>query len=216
MGRKERGIISQLDPRVVRTNEQLRQALSELLQQQSLQQISVQKLTSTAQLTRGTFYLHYKDKTDFYEQTEQQVIDEWFATARTVIAPEGKSMSGFSLGPALRYVDRHHQILTVLLHPQFTQFRPRLQQRFERELLAFSQQLPATASEGSPIDIQITFLTSAFLGLVEHWLNDNRRYRSEFLAQSFRQLATPDVTPLAAWFALSGTDIALHSEKSLT
>ncbi|MFC6261201.1 TetR-like C-terminal domain-containing protein [Levilactobacillus fujinensis] len=201
---------------MVRTNEQLRQALSELLQQQSLQQISVQKLTSTAQLTRGTFYLHYKDKTDFYEQTEQQVIDEWFAAARTVIAPNGESVSGFALGPALRYVDRHHQILTVLLHPQFTQFRPRLRQRFERELLGFSQHLPAVGTDEPPIDIQITFLTMAFLGLVEHWLNDNRRYRSEYLAQSFRQLATPNVTLLATWFALVGTDIALDSEKSLT
>ncbi len=207
--------ISQKDPRVVRTNERLRQALSTLLQQQSLKQISVQKLTQKAQITRGTFYLHYKDKLDFLEQTEQQVIDEWFATAKTTtITPQGDPTNGFALGPALRYVDEHHQILLVLLHPQFTQFQPRLLQRFERELLAYGRQLPAPAGDEPPVDIQAAYLATAFTGLVHHWLNDNRRYRPEFLARTFCQLLAPETTPLATWFAPVGIDSPVNAEKA--
>ncbi|MFD1455560.1 TetR/AcrR family transcriptional regulator [Levilactobacillus lanxiensis] len=188
--------------------------MSTLLQQNSLKQISVQKLTQTAQITRGTFYLHYKDKVDFLEQTEQQVIDEWFAAAKTTLTPQGEPTRGFALGPALRYVDQHHQILLVLLHPQFTQFQPRLLQRFEREMTAYAQHLPTPDGEQPPLDVQTAFLATAFTGLVHHWLNDNRRYRSEFLAQSFCQLLKPEVTPVAAWFAPVGIDLPIGAEKA--
>lgn len=211
---RERGFISQTDPRVVRTNERLRQALSELLQQQSLKQISVQKLTQTAQITRGTFYLHYKDKIDFLEQTEQQVIDEWFATAKTTLTPGGEPTAGFALGPAMRYVDSHHQILLVLLHPQFTQFQPRLLQRFEREMTHYAQQLAEDTEQQPPLDIQIAFLSTAFTGLVHHWLNDNRRYRPEFLAESFCALLKPETMPVATWFAPVGIDSVFVTEKA--
>lgn len=211
---RERDVISQTDPRVVRTNERLRQALSTLLQQQSLKQISVQKLTQTAQITRGTFYLHYKDKVDFLEQTEQQVIDEWFAAAKTTLAPEGEPTTGFALGPALRYVDTHHSILLVLLHPQFTQFQPRLLQRFERELAGYAQHLPTPSDAQPPLDVQTAFLATAFTGLVHHWLNDNRRYRPEYLGQSFCQLLKPEATPVAAWFAPIGIDMPAVTEKA--
>lgn len=206
-------IISQTDPRVVRTNERLRMALSHLLQQNSLKQISVQKLTQTAEITRGTFYLHYQDKVDFFEQTEQQVIDEWLAAAKTTLAPNGEPVSGFALGPALRFADDHHQILAVLLHPQFTQFRPRLIQRFEQELSHFGQQVDRLNDE-PPLDVQVAFLATAFIGLVQHWLRDDRRYRPDYLANSFYQMITPETMPVAAWFAPVGLDLTVGVEKA--
>ncbi|MEN2368100.1 TetR/AcrR family transcriptional regulator C-terminal domain-containing protein [Levilactobacillus brevis] len=189
------------DPRVVRTNERLRQALSTLLQEMSFKQVSVQKLTQAAAITRGTFYLHYQDKADFLAQTEQQVIDEWLAAGKTLLAPYGHPVNGFALGPALRYVDDHHQILMVLLQPQFAHFRTQLQQRLEQELLVFSQQLPQSNVLTSPLDVQVSFLATGFIGVIDHWLADDRRYRPDYLAQAFQQLLPLESLPVAAWFA---------------
>ncbi len=50
------------DPRVVKTRNSLRKALVYLMRREKLEDISVQKITETANITRGTFYLHYKDK----------------------------------------------------------------------------------------------------------------------------------------------------------
>lgn len=48
-----------LDPRVMKTRLNLRHALGYLMRQEDLKDISVQKITDTAHITRGTFYLHY-------------------------------------------------------------------------------------------------------------------------------------------------------------
>lgn len=64
------------DRRVRKTKEALRQGLITLLKDKNLQSISVQELTEEADIHRGTFYLHYSDIYDLYEQIENQVIEE--------------------------------------------------------------------------------------------------------------------------------------------
>ena len=49
------------DRRVRRTRKILTQALTELLQQKQVNEITVKELTDLADMNRGTFYLYYKD-----------------------------------------------------------------------------------------------------------------------------------------------------------
>lgn len=58
-----------IDPRVIKTQRRLRRALVELLQVMPVKSISVQHITSRANVTRGTFYLHYRDKKEFVSTT---------------------------------------------------------------------------------------------------------------------------------------------------
>ncbi len=50
------------DPRVRRTRQLLQGALRDLMQQKSLEEISVQDITEAATVNRATFYDHYTDK----------------------------------------------------------------------------------------------------------------------------------------------------------
>lgn len=54
-----------VDPRIRRTNKYLRDALIALLKEKDANSITIQEITEKADLTRGTFYLHYQDKQDF-------------------------------------------------------------------------------------------------------------------------------------------------------
>ena len=65
------------DPRVIKTRTSLYKALVYLLQREKLSNISVQKITETARVTRGTFYLHYKDKQDFVESAINSILNEF-------------------------------------------------------------------------------------------------------------------------------------------
>ena len=66
------------DPRVIKTRNSLRKALVYLMRREKLEDISVQKITETANITRGTFYLHYKDKQDFIQSAIQEIVDDFF------------------------------------------------------------------------------------------------------------------------------------------
>lgn len=63
------------DRRIARTQLALRDALIALIEEQGLDSISVGDLCSAANITRGTFYNHYKDKEALLHALEDEVID---------------------------------------------------------------------------------------------------------------------------------------------
>ena len=65
------------DRRVRKTKKMLRQALTKLLLEKDIKDISVMELTEFADINRGTFYLHYKDIYDLYEQIENELLDKF-------------------------------------------------------------------------------------------------------------------------------------------
>ena len=66
-----------IDRRVRKTKKQLKQALTKLLMNKELKDVSVLELTELADINRGTFYLHYKDIYDLYDQTENEILNEF-------------------------------------------------------------------------------------------------------------------------------------------
>lgn len=69
---------SELDPRIMKTKQQLKRALIKLLSKQSTQSLSIQQITETAEITRGTFYLHYHDKQDFIQTIVNDFVTDFF------------------------------------------------------------------------------------------------------------------------------------------
>ena len=65
-----------IDRRIMRTKTAIREALVALIQEKGFGALSVSDITSRADINRGTFYLHYKDKFDLLEQTEADIIND--------------------------------------------------------------------------------------------------------------------------------------------
>ena len=63
------------DRRVRRTKKLLTQALTQLLQQKQVNEITVKELTDLADMNRGTFYLYYKDIFDMLEKIEDELFE---------------------------------------------------------------------------------------------------------------------------------------------
>lgn len=66
-----------MDRRVRKTKQILRAALTQLLLQKNIQEISVRELTDLADINRGTFYLHYRDIYDLLHQIENEMFQEF-------------------------------------------------------------------------------------------------------------------------------------------
>lgn len=71
-----------IDRRVIRTKQQIRQALIALLHEKSEGSISVRELTQKAQINRGTFYIHYKDIHDLMEHLIDEAVEQLVGVCR--------------------------------------------------------------------------------------------------------------------------------------
>ena len=63
------------DRRVRRTKKQLTESLAKLLCEKPLKNITVREISELADISRGTFYLHYRDVYDMVEQLQNEMFD---------------------------------------------------------------------------------------------------------------------------------------------
>ena len=64
------------DRRVRKTKKVLRDGLAELMLEKELRNITVRELVDKVDIHRATFYVHYQDIYDLYEQIENSVVKE--------------------------------------------------------------------------------------------------------------------------------------------
>lgn len=62
------------DQRVIRTKNAIRNAFLELLEEKDFDDITVRDLTTRAEINRGTFYVHYKDKNELMDECQQEIM----------------------------------------------------------------------------------------------------------------------------------------------
>ena len=73
--------MNETDLRVIKTKESIEQAFLSLLAKKPLQKISVVELAREARINKGTFYLHYTDIYDLYQNTVRRQIKAGFERA---------------------------------------------------------------------------------------------------------------------------------------
>ncbi|KKI89532.1 transcriptional regulator [Bacillus sp. SA1-12] len=65
--------MSRTDLRIVKTKEALHHALLELLNGKALEEISISEICRKAKINRGTFYLHYSQIEDLFEEYFKEI-----------------------------------------------------------------------------------------------------------------------------------------------
>ena len=65
-----------VDKRIAKTKEHLKNALVKLLENKSLDDISIVELTTLANINRKTFYLHYKQVPLVFKEIKENVLDK--------------------------------------------------------------------------------------------------------------------------------------------
>ena len=104
-----------LDRRVVRTKQQIRQALIELLSQKSENSISVRELAQKANINRGTFYIHYKDIHDLVEQLVDEGVEKLLGVCHRHPPAQTPRASYPFLTDLFQTLQSDSQLFTILL-----------------------------------------------------------------------------------------------------
>lgn len=171
------------DRRVRRTKARLRQALTGLLAQKDVKEITVKELTELADVNRGTFYCHYQDIYDMIAQVEDALFEELTGVLNAYSASDLRAGLGPILGDVLRFVGENADLCAALLSSR------RMDGAFFQRLYALVYEKGVQewgevyALQASPLgDYYMNFLVSGVLGLVRTWVSTGRRETPEEMA----------------------------------
>ncbi|WP_288529339.1 TetR/AcrR family transcriptional regulator [uncultured Secundilactobacillus sp.] len=186
------------DPRVIKTKQNLRAALIALMADHRLDDISVQQLTQQAHVTRGAFYLHYKNKSDFIDRTFVEIEHEFFSWV--VVSAndnngewefeEDGNFDLFSLNRAFDYFAEHQQLFMVLFQGEARNAFMAVVFNRMAELLTHFQDTSRQFNRETyvdevnvPVEIAQSYIIYALLGVIQQWLQDGVKYTPHYMTQ---------------------------------
>ncbi|MGV9482345.1 TetR/AcrR family transcriptional regulator [Gordonia aichiensis] len=103
------------DRRTARTRRQLREAFISLVLEQGYSSITVEDITSRADLGRATFYAHYTDKDALFEQIVDDVIADMQTRLEPVFAADGRGFSGQAITALFHHAAQERDTYRVIL-----------------------------------------------------------------------------------------------------
>lgn len=184
------------DRRVQRTRALLLDALLDLIVERSYEEISVQDIVDRANVGRSTFYVHFLDKRELL-LTGVDGMQELLAQqsgAPDPTAPPIQRLLRFSL-PLLQHVQQNLRFCRALLGPHSGAIVAPRVERLLTELVR--AELAACLSRGAtpavPLDAVIQYTVSAFLGMLQWWMDQPAPCPAEELDRQFRALTMPAI-----------------------
>ncbi|UPW84422.1 TetR/AcrR family transcriptional regulator [Lysinibacillus sp. Ag94] len=154
------------------TKRAIKNALLIQIEEVGFERITVKKLAITANINRGTFYLHYKDKYEVMEDLQEYA----FQTIKI-----GQLYQPFIA--VFKYIKEHDKAFRVILGEQGSPaFSKRMKTVFSNHIL---DRISVIREEGLDPEFQPyfeAFLTSAILGVIQEWLDNGDDLNVEDLA----------------------------------
>ena len=162
-----------------KTKQLIQRSFIQILENKSFDTITIGDITKTAQINRGTFYLHYEDKYDLLEHVEQQLfrdLGDHIDKLQSLYSPaitfeKGQEQLASALFNSIKL---HAPLLNIFLSNHGRAgFHFRFRDAFSEKVrlnLEKNEKIHATLK--APMDYFLSFITSAFLGLIEQWIQN--------------------------------------------
>ncbi len=162
-----------------RTKRLIQTSFIQILERGPFEAITVGDITKAAGINRGTFYLHYKDKFDLLDQIEHQLFEE-VGEHIDELQAHSSSIHTFEKGQAqlaaalFGSIKMHAPLLRIFLSDRGRAgFHLRFKDAFTEKVRVNLEKNKAfhTGAE-VPMEYFLAFITSAFLGLIEQWIQN--------------------------------------------
>lgn len=180
------------DRRIVRSRQALRQALIDSMEECGFEAVTVNDLCRRADVTRGTFYNHFKDKEELLASVEDEVI--------AGVANFQERMASLSLEEAagclmadkplpflvdlFDYLRSEGAFLHAVLGPGGDiRFAPRLRDSVCTCLVESILHERYRTNPTAFVGYYVSFYASAYLGIISRWINQGMVESSEDMAR---------------------------------
>lgn len=184
-----------IDRRIVRTKLAIRDALVALIKEKGFDTLTVRDIVARADINRGTFYLHYKDKFDLLEQTETEILEgiqHIFLQANSLDSgnvAKSESLQQFLI-IMLEYVKEHANLIHAILGLQGDySFIARIRSMLEQNLKEGALSGLNAENFLVPREYLIAYVFHAHLGVLQSWLAAGCKETPQEMARIFFQLS---------------------------
>ena len=171
------------DRRVRRTKKLLTQALTQLLQEKQINEITVKELTDLADMNRGTFYLYYKDMFDMLEKIEDGMFEALDAIVSLHEHDDVSQQTKPILLDLFRFIQDNQEMCRVLLSPHGDMnFLHRLNEVVREKCLKAWPNIRKEKGEAD-FDYHYSFVVFGCAGIIRAWVNRNCPESAEKIAE---------------------------------
>ncbi|HIZ79597.1 MAG TPA: TetR/AcrR family transcriptional regulator [Candidatus Lachnoclostridium stercorigallinarum] len=179
---------SNMDRRIRKTKQQVRQSVTILLKQKRIQDITVRELAELADINRGTFYLHYRDVYDLLNQIEDELLDELESVLSKYQPGSILPNTAQIFTDVYELVQRNSELAGILLGDNGEwNFINRLNQILREKCLRDWVEHFRTENHET-FDSYYIFIISGCMGLVQHWLKNGMKETPQELAALTEQI----------------------------
>ena len=175
-----------LDPRAVRTQEALHRAMLQLLDEKSLDQITVRDIVFVAGIGYNTFFRHHPSKEALLETIAAKQISTLFQLSVPVLYSRDLNSAAIAL---LDYVNQNRSLWKTLLTGGAAGF---VREEFLRQARAVAK-VRGQHDRLMPPDLGTTLIVSSVLELISWWLQQKKPLPVEQVAEI---LASAIVKPI--------------------
>ncbi|MBM7095156.1 TetR/AcrR family transcriptional regulator [Bacillus sp. H-16] len=185
-----------MDRRKVRTQKLIRQSVMKLIEEKGVKNITVSDITAYADINRGTFYLHFRDVNDLLEQYQKEFLVEIKAKVKDIdifeFIKHRESKTAYPvIMTVLETIAKHADLLKVLLGPNGDPaFSIKLKEFVKARIL--DKLTSSNFKENNmmvPSEYLATFIASAHLGIIHHWIDTGMRQTPEEIASIITHIA---------------------------
>ncbi|CAK6481359.1 hypothetical protein BFRIPC_00021 (plasmid) [Peribacillus frigoritolerans] len=190
---------SNMDLRVIRTKNAIKNALVELIEEKGFEAITVKDITKIANINRGTFYTHYQDKFDLMAKCQEEITQEMSSIAKQkfpdVIAEIGTNSSStapFTLAVSIfEFLNENSRFMKAVLSQKGDlSFQIKLKDFMWKTL--FENDKNSLINECDllvPGQYLASYMASAHIGVIQQWLNSGRKETPQEMAHILSTIA---------------------------
>jgi len=168
-----------IDRRIRKTKKLLRDTLIELMNEKSVENITIKDLTEKADLNRGTFYLHYRDIFDLLEQSEFEMLQEMSELLSKIdpsafLEYNSKNKSYPPLVELFEWFKNNLNFGKALMGPNGgISFLEKIKTVVENELYKRKYKLDEKNSNSAFSEYFYSYIIFGFLGIIKQWFEND-------------------------------------------
>ena len=179
-----------MDKRIVKTNHQLYEALTRLLQKKSYNKITIEDLLQESKISRSTFYAHFKTKDEVLISITKMIFTHVFShSLKEETTHDFSKASLFDYGHLITHVIYHlhddKQLISAILSSESKDIFLRDLREEITPIAKRALELGILKTRDIPTELRISEVTESFVLLMLYWFNNDCKETPEVLTTFF-------------------------------